>query len=308
MAIEKTSFKVSRLDLKFSSRSRESMSSEDDELQRPGSAVESDDDDEFNDCDSGVGSDDFDLLELGEVGEEFCQVGDQTCSIPFELYDLLGLGDVLSMDVWNECLTEEERFNLTKYLPDMDQETFMRTLKELVTGCNFHFGSPITKLFDMLKGGLCEPRVALYRQGLDSFQKRQHYHLLQKHQNSMVTTLYQIRGAWLNCRGYSIEEKLRVLNILKSEKSLMYENMEELQSDSSERDESGKGMRSKRLKDRKNEPKGTLKLAGSKTSSAKELVSGFPSVHHGVEMKLGSYGSQLPALPRQNKTAGQQSG
>ncbi|CAL5352888.1 unnamed protein product [Camellia sinensis] len=341
MAIEKTSFKVSRLDLEFSSRSRESMSSEDDELQRRGSAVESDDDDEFNDCDSGVGSDDFDLLELGEVGEEFCQVGDQTCSIPFELYDLLGLGDVLSMDVWNECLTEEERFNLTKYLPDMDQETFMRTLKELITGCNFHFGSPITKLFDMLKGGLCEPRVALYRQGLNSFQKRQHYHLLQKHHNSMVTTLYQIRGAWLNCRGYSIEEKLRVLNILKSEKSLMYENMEELQSDSSERDESGKGMRSKRLKDRKNglkmgrhsvygaiptldfpsqgrsmpipfehaksgkqNPKGTLKLAGSKTSSAKELVSGFPSVHHGVEMKSGSYGSQLPALPRQNKTAG----
>ncbi|KAL6979261.1 hypothetical protein U1Q18_020926 [Sarracenia purpurea var. burkii] len=314
------------------------MSSEDDELQKRNAVIESDDDDEFDDCDSGAGSDDFDLLELGEVGEEFCQVGDQTCSLPFELYDLQGLGEVLSMDVWNDCLTEEERFNLTKYLPDMDQEMFMRTLKELFTGSNFHFGSPVTKLFDTLKGGLCEPRVALYRQGLNSFQKRQHYHLLQKHQNSMVNTLCQIKDAWFNCRGYSIEEKLRVLNIMKSQKSLMHENMEELESDSSERDESGEGLWSKKVKDRRRElkmgrqsvygasstlnfpsrgkpmpseqrkfgkrnPKGTLKLAGSKTSSTKELVGRFPSAHS-AEMKSNAYGSPLASLSRQNKATG----
>ncbi|GFY99217.1 hypothetical protein Acr_13g0006180 [Actinidia rufa] len=337
MAIEKNSFKVSRLDSEFSPGSRESMSSEDDELQRRSSPVESDDDDEFDDCDSGAGSDDFDLLELGGIGEEFCRVEDESCSIPFELYDLPGLGDVLSMDVWNDCLTEEDRFSLTKYLPDMDQEMFMWTLKEIFTGCNLHFGSPITKLFDMLKGGLCEPRVALYRQGLISFQKRQHYHLLQKHQNSMVSNLYQVRDAWLNCRGYSIEEKLRVLNIMKSQTSLMYENIEELELDSSERDESGEGLSSKRRKDRKhglkmghhsvygasptsafpfqvrpmpleqakqNHPKGTLKLVGSKTSSAKELVGCFPSLHYGAEMKSGPYASPLAAMPRQNKGAG----
>ncbi|XP_052187069.1 LOW QUALITY PROTEIN: uncharacterized protein LOC127797908 [Diospyros lotus] len=340
MAIEKNSFKVSRLDSEFSSRSKESMSSEDDELQRRSSAVESeDDDDDFDDCDSGAGSDDFDLLELGEVGEEFCQVGDQTCSIPFELYDLPGLGDVLSMHVWNECLTEEERFSLTKYLPDMDQEMFMQTLRELFTGSNLHFGNPLAMLFDLLKGGLCEPRVALYRQGLISFQKRQHYHLLRKHQNSTVSSLYQIRDAWLNCRGYSIEEKLRVLNIMKSQKSLMYENMEQLESESSERAESGAGLWSKRLKDRKHgpkvshpsvyganptldfpsrgrsmpleqtklgkqNPKGTLKMAGAKMASAKELVGYFPSIHHGTEMKSGLYGSPLPGLPRKNKSAG----
>lgn len=338
MAIEKNSFKVSRLDPEFLTRSRESMSSEEDELQRRSSPVGSDDDDdEFDDCDSGAGSDDFDLLELGEVGEEFCQVGDQTCSIPFELYDLSSLGDVLSMDVWNECLSEEDRFLLAKYLPDMDQEMFMRTLKELFTGSNLHFGSPITKLFGMLKGGLCEPRVALYRQGLKSFQKRQHYHLLRKHQDSLVSNLYQIRAAWLNCRGYSIEEKLRVLNIMKSQNSLMHENMEEFGSDSSERDESGEGLWSKKLKDRKyslktgrhpiygtspsdftsrgtpmpleqakfvkQNPKGTLKLAGSKTSSAKELVGRFPNFHHGAEMTAG-YGSPLAALHRPNKAAG----
>jgi|UniRef100_A0A2N9H0B1 nuclear factor related to kappa-B-binding protein len=332
MAIEKNNFKVSRFDSEFSPGSRETMSSDDEELQRRSSAVESDDDDEFDDADSGAGSDDFDLLELGETKAEFCQVGNQTCSIPLELYDLPGLEDILSMDVWNECLNEEERLSLTKFLPDMDQETYMITLKELFTGCNLHFRSPVKQLFDMLKGGLCEPRVALYREGLDFFQKRQHYHHLRKYQNNMVVNLCQIRDAWLNCRGYSIDERLRVLNIMKSRKSLMYEKMEDLQSDSSER-ESGERLWSRKSNDRsqkmghhsaygvgsnldfpsrggrlmlepgKQNPKGILKLAGSKLSSAKDLVGRYPSVYPGLDMNSGLYGSPA-AVPRQNKAAG----
>ncbi|KAL7127371.1 hypothetical protein ABFS83_14G248600 [Erythranthe nasuta] len=231
MAIEKNNtFKVARFDPEYHSlHSRDKLlSSDDEDFQRPNPtpAVESDEDDdgEFDECDSGAGSDDFDLLELGETGEEFCQVEDQTCSIPYELYDLPGLKHLLSMEVWNECLTEEERFGLARYLPDMDQENFVVTLKELFAGDNLHFGSPVDKLFDMLKGGLCEPRVALYRRGWKFFQRRQHYHNLRKHQNSMVNSFCQMRDTWLNYRGYSIEEKLRVLNIMKSEKSLMNES------------------------------------------------------------------------------------
>lgn len=344
MAIEKNNFKVARFDLEFqSSQSRDTpMSSDDDEdFQRnpSASAVESDDDDdEFDDCDSGAGSDDFDLLELGETGEEFCQVGDQTCSIPYELYDLPGLKDVLSMDVWNEVLTEEDRFGLSKYLPDMDQESFVCTLKELFSGDNLHFGSPIDKLFEMLKGGVCEPRVALYRKGLNFFQKRQHYHNLRRHHNSIVNNLCQIRDAWLNCKGYSIEEKLRVLNIMRSQKSLMNENMEEFGSESSDREEWGDGLWDKKLKDPKfaqkssrysgpaadissrrktkatmestkfgkRNPKGTLKLAGSKTSSTKEIPDPFPSVHPGVEMTPGHYGLGLP-VSRYNRGPGYES-
>lgn len=252
MAIEKNYVKASgsRLDSEFSmgSRSRESLSSDDDdELHRRNSMdSEDDDDDEYDDADSGAGSDDFDLLELGETCSEFCQVGDQTCSIPFELYDLPDLHGVLSLEVWNDCLTEEERFTLTKYLPDMDQVTFMRTLKELFDGSNFHFGSPITNLFQMLRGGLCEPRVSLYRQGLSFFQKHQHYHLLRKHHDSIASSLLQMRDAWKNCKGYSIEEKLRVLNIVRSQKSLMGERNDDMRSDSSDREESGEVLWSKR--------------------------------------------------------------
>ncbi|CAN1145682.1 Nuclear factor related to kappa-B-binding protein [Linum perenne] len=341
MAIEKNNFKVSRFDPDSSPNSRDTVSSDDDELERRVSAAESDDeDDEFDDADSGAGSDDFDLLELGETGAEFCQMGDLTCSLPFELYDLAGLEDILSVDVWNDVLTEEERFCLTKYLPDMDELTFMQTLKMLFEGANLHFGSPVKRLFEMLKGGLCEPRVALYREGLTIFQKRQHYHLLRKHQNNVVMNLCQARDAWLNCRGYSIDEKLRILNVIKSQKLLISEKVEEdFASESSEQQESADAFWGKRAKDRKGvqrnrnashslasnleipslmppkelskygkqNAKGMLKLAGSKAPSFKGMRSPPLSLFDGTEMNAGAYGLPVP-LPRQNRVAGYETG
>ncbi|KAE8666671.1 kinesin-like protein [Hibiscus syriacus] len=339
MAIEKNNFKVSRFDSEFSPGSRETtVSSDEDELQRQRSVVVSDGEDDdggFDDADSGAGSDDYDLLELGETGAEFCQVGNSTCSMPFELYDLPGLEDILSLDVWNECLSDEERFSLTKFLPDMEQDTFMWTLNDLLKGYNFHFGSPIKKLFDMLKGGLCEPKVALYREGLNFFQKRHRYHHLRKHQNNMVVNLCQIRDAWVNCRGYSIEERLRVLNIMRSQKSLVHEKLEDEDSESSKREDLGDGLWSKKVKDRKASqqmtryfdyevepnlefisqgqlmalepakygklnPKGKLKTGGSKFSSAKEFGSCF---YPGLDMNSEPYDFS-GTLPRQKYKSG----
>ncbi|XP_043700770.1 uncharacterized protein LOC122651451 [Telopea speciosissima] len=343
MAIVKNNFRVSKLDGEFSPVSRDSMSTDEDELRKRSSTSESDnDDDEDEDgVDSGAGSDDFDMSELGEIGEESCQLGGGNCSIPYELYDLPDLGEILTLDAWNNCLTEEDRFSLAEYLPDMDQETFMRTLKELFSGNNFHFGSPVAMLFDMLKEGLCEPRVTLYRQGLNFFQKREHYHLLRKYQNSMVGNLIQIKDAWENCAGYSIEERLRVLNIMRSQRSLMYEKMEArgLETDTSDRDESGEGFWGKRLKDMKlkpkigrrdiysvsptlnnssrgrpvplepvkygkSNPKGILKFAGSKALSEKGFVGRFPSsIQPGLKSKSRAYRPTL-ALPRQDQVSG----
>ncbi|XP_023007320.1 uncharacterized protein LOC111499854 [Cucurbita maxima] len=341
MAIEKNNFKVSRFDYEFSPGSKKSISSDEDELHRHTSAVESDDDDdEINDVDSGAGSDDYDTLEWGEAGVEFCHVDDQTCSIPLELYDLSGLEDILSVDVWNECLSDEEQFNLSKFLPDMDQETYMLTLKELFTGSNFHFGSPIKMLFSMLKGGLCEPRVALYRHGLKFFQRRQHYHLLRKHQNNMISRLCWMRDDWLNCRGYSMEERLRILNLMRSQKSFDYERIDGLETDSSDR-VSGEGFR-RRFKDKKvasklhnfssynassdldfplggrltnleapeygkQNSKGIFKLAGSKFPSLMEPMVSLPSAYHDLDINSTPY-SSIGDLPQRRKVGGYYSG
>ncbi|CAA7025676.1 unnamed protein product [Microthlaspi erraticum] len=258
MAIEKSNVKVSRFDSEYSHGSGDSMSSYDGDerlqLQRKTSAAnvdsEDEEDDDFDEDDSGAGSDDFDLLELAETGAEFCQVGNVTCSIPFELYDLSNLEDILSVDVWNESLTEEERLSLSSYLPDVDQMTFMVTLKELFQGRSLHFGSPVKKLFDMLKGGQCEPRNALYLEGRSMFLRTKHYHALRKYHNDMVVNLCQTRDAWASCKGYSIDEKLRVLNIVKSQKTLMREKKEDFEEDSSEKEEAFDGPWSRKVKDR----------------------------------------------------------
>ncbi|XP_010541374.1 PREDICTED: uncharacterized protein LOC104814856 [Tarenaya hassleriana] len=329
MATDKSNVKLSRFDPEFSHSSGETMSSDEGELlQRkisaanPESEEEDDEDDVFDDdADSGAGSDDFDLLELAETGAEFCQVKNMTCSIPFELYDLPGLEDILSVEVWNECLTEGERLSLTKYLPDMDQLTFMHTLKELLEGCDFHFGSPIKKLFGMFTGGKCEPRNALYLEGRNLFLRTKHYHMLRKYHNDLVVNLCQIRDAWSNCKGYSVDEKLRVMNIMKSQKNLMYEKMEKFEADSSEKEEpfdvqwrrkvkDGKSTRKKLNRhsaygvetdferpsqmalgqDRYGRPnaKGLSKTASSKIHSWKESIRQFTRAYNGLDVKYGS--------------------
>lgn len=306
-----------------SPRSRDSVLSDDEELQTRRSVSETDGDD-GNDVDSGMDTDGVDLSELGEIGGELCRVSDQGCSIPFELYDLPDLSGVLSLETWNDCLTEEERFRLTQYLPDMEQETFNRTLKELFSASNFHFGCPLAEVFDRLKGGLFAPRVALYQQGLDFFQKREHYHNLRNYQNSMVGSLIQMRVAWENCAGYSIEERLRVLNICRSQKGLMNgkEEVSGSETDSLAGEETIKGFWNSRIKESKarakshqaavykvrppvdispvgramaakpakygkKNPKGVLKVMAPKASSKEyaEGISQYPSTNYSLETK-----------------------
>lgn len=222
MTIVKNIHKVSRLDGDFFPCTV-SIEDENEGSMSPESAGGSVSGDGASDADSGMASDELDLSELGEPGTELCQVGNQNFVFSHELYDLPNLGSVLSLKTWNKCLTEDERFALADYLPDMDQENFTVTLKELFSGSNFHFGSPLAVFFNQLKGGLCNPRVVLYRRGLTIFQRHQHYHQLCEYQNSMVGNLVYIRDVWKNWGGYGIEERLRLLNILRNQRKLGYD-------------------------------------------------------------------------------------
>ncbi|KAJ0987712.1 hypothetical protein J5N97_006068 [Dioscorea zingiberensis] len=159
-----------------------------------------------------------DASEHGEAGTELCEVGNQCFSIPLELYGLEDLGSVLSVETWNDCLSEEERFKLAEFLPDMDQETFGQTLAELFEGKGFHFGSPIQGFFYRLRSGFFEPSVMGFRRGLIACQRRQHYYFLKEYQDSMVRRLLEMKDVWAQYEAYAIEDRVSLLNALRSQR------------------------------------------------------------------------------------------
>ncbi|KAJ0979391.1 hypothetical protein J5N97_014865 [Dioscorea zingiberensis] len=308
MAIVKNSFRVSKVDGDLSPGTASSDEDED------GLSAVASDASLPSDGDSGMGSDEYDVSELGEAGTELCQVGNQSCSIPLELYDLSGLGDILSVQTWNECLSEEDRFALSAYLPDMDQETFTLTLFELFSGTNFHFGSPLADLFNKMKGGFCEPRVVLCRRGMNSFQRRKHYHRLREYHNSMVRSLVWIKGAWQDYTDYGIQERLHVLNILRSNRNLGRDGDVAGSETDLESEDSEERTWNKRLKVLKPSfdvvglkpgkyGKGILKVSASKGSVKKGYKGAesryLPTVKHKLDKK-----STLAALPWQEQVAG----
>ncbi|XP_031487417.1 uncharacterized protein LOC116255664 [Nymphaea colorata] len=248
--------------------------------------------DEEEDADSGLGSDCVDSVELEQDVGEFCQVGDQKFLVPLEVYELPDLRDILSIDTWNDCLTEDERFALSEFLPDMEQDTFWRTLKELFSGAIFHFGSPLDDLFGQMKGGLLEPGVSLYKEAFNFLERRKHYYFLHKYQNSLVSKLLQIKETWSSCAGYGIEERLRLLNIMRSQKVLMQENDEEmltLQSETESLD--------------REEPTDCLtSSAWSKTHKAKRLYAGQSNTDRNL---LGTGHRGKPSIEFSSQVSGQ---
>ncbi|XP_058114424.1 uncharacterized protein LOC131257664 [Magnolia sinica] len=164
--------------------------------------------------------DDSDNCEFTEAGCEFCMVGDQLCSIPYELYDLPDLKEILSLETWNSCLTEEERFSLSAYLPDMDQHMFWLTMKELLSGKNMFFGSPLMELFKRLKGGLYPLKVTRFREGLQFLQRRAFYHSVRSYHENLARTFSEMKRAWRKCQpSIGVEERVRIWNTWKNHKA-----------------------------------------------------------------------------------------
>jgi hypothetical protein len=87
-------------------------------------------------------------------------------------------------------------------------------------------------LFTQLKGGICDPQIVLYRRGLKFLQKRKYYHNLQNYHNSMLGSLAEMKDAWESCKGYTIQEKLRLLDVIRSQKSLVKDDDDERERES----------------------------------------------------------------------------
>ncbi|KAJ4727970.1 Nuclear factor related to kappa-B-binding [Melia azedarach] len=155
--------------------------------------------------------DEFDDYELEEVGCELGMVEGKLCNIPYELFDLPNLREILSLETWNSCLTEEERFSLTAYLPDMDQQTFWLTMKELLGGTDMYFGNPLDTFFKRLKGGFYPPKVAYFRECLQFMQRRKYYHLLSSYHDNMAEIFNDMSRIWNQCdRSIGVQERIHM--------------------------------------------------------------------------------------------------
>ncbi|CAA7056212.1 unnamed protein product [Microthlaspi erraticum] len=141
-------------------------------------------------------SDSDDDYGLAEANCELAMVQGQRCSIPYELYDLPDLTGVLSTETWNSLLTEEERFSLSCFLPDMDQETFTLTMLELLGGASLYFGNPVDQFYQNLRGGLLAPKVACGREGVMFVKRNMYYYSLNLYHEKMINTFTKMQSLW----------------------------------------------------------------------------------------------------------------
>lgn len=177
-------------------------------------------------------SDDHEDSELSDVGCEYALVNDQTSNIPYGLYELPNLKEILCLETWNLYLTEEERFHLAAYLPDMDHETFELTMIELLSGVNLFFGSPLEILFHRLKGGFYSLQVTRLREGLRFLQERGYHHSLRSYHESISQKFVGMRKAWSNCQpNTSVEERVQIWKNKKSQKPMFLVDLNALPHD-----------------------------------------------------------------------------
>uniref|UniRef100_A0A1J3JGV7 DEUBAD domain-containing protein n=1 Tax=Noccaea caerulescens TaxID=107243 RepID=A0A1J3JGV7_NOCCA len=134
--------------------------------------------------------------DLAEANCELAMVQGQRCSIPYELYDLPDLTGILSTETWNSLLTEEERFFLSCFLPDMDQETFSLTMLELLGAANLYFGNPVDQFYQNLRGGLLAPKVACCREGAMFVKRNMYYYSLKLYHEKMINTFTKMQWLW----------------------------------------------------------------------------------------------------------------
>lgn len=154
-----------------------------------------------------------DECELAEVGCEHVMFGGQICNVPYDLYDLPNLKEILSLETWNTCLTEEDRFSLAAYLPDMDQETFCLTMKELLNGDSLFFENPTGKFFNCLRGGYYSPHVTQMREALTFLQRQGYSYCLKSYHEDLVKKFAEMNKLWSNCLpSTSIDERIQIWN------------------------------------------------------------------------------------------------
>ncbi|XP_044137681.1 nuclear factor related to kappa-B-binding protein isoform X3 [Bufo gargarizans] len=99
---------------------------------------------------------------------EPCLLGGTRVSLPEDLLEDHELFfDVVSMDTWQNVLSDSQREHLRQFLPSFPEnnmEQQEQTVQSLFRGENFHFGNPVHIAQKLFRDGHLNPEVVRYRQ------------------------------------------------------------------------------------------------------------------------------------------------
>ncbi|XP_068665767.1 uncharacterized protein [Aristolochia californica] len=133
----------------------------------------------------------MDSIPLSHAG-----LADVIC-IPQEVFRLENLCEVLSVQVFDQYLSQSERKFLIQFLPrgnDIDQ-----VLQALFVGENFHFGNPFLEWVSSLCSGNLHPDAVLHSERKLKSNRQVYYSELQKYHNDMLECLQVWKERWMCC-------------------------------------------------------------------------------------------------------------
>ncbi|KAF5725592.1 hypothetical protein HS088_TW23G00316 [Tripterygium wilfordii] len=119
-------------------------------------------------------------------------------TIPQENFDLENLTEVLSYQVWQTHLSENERSFLKQFLPR--EQDAQQVVQALLGGDNFHFGNPFLKWGASLCSGNLHPDAVLSQEKCLKADKKAYYLELQRYHHDMIEYLQELKGKWKSCR------------------------------------------------------------------------------------------------------------
>ncbi|XP_058737644.1 uncharacterized protein LOC131609849 isoform X2 [Vicia villosa] len=136
-------------------------------------------------------------------------------AIPEEVFDLDSLSGVLSSEVWNTHLLDNERDFLKQFLPgDLEPH---QVVQELLSGDDFHFGNPFLKWGASLCSGELHPDMIVYQEQHLKSDKRAYFSQLQNYHKDMIGFLIKLKERWESCKD---PEKEILPNTLRSKNDI----------------------------------------------------------------------------------------
>ncbi|XP_045794445.1 uncharacterized protein LOC123889242 isoform X3 [Trifolium pratense] len=119
-------------------------------------------------------------------------------ALPEEIFDLDSLSEVLSYEVWNTQLLDNEKNFLKQFLPgDLEPN---QVVQELLSGDDFHFGNPVLKWGTSLCSGELHPDMIVYQEQHLKSEKRAYFSQLHNYHKDMIGFLSKLKESWEACK------------------------------------------------------------------------------------------------------------